>query len=147
MKKLLRLFKFILPIILAVVLLQLVSPIETHAAPPAGGGGVHHIVRYGETLFSIGRLYGVNPYYIARVNRLPDPNYIYAGQVLYIPSGRGYPSYPKYGYAPPCHNKCGYPKPVPYGGYGYDYSGYYYYSYYPKYQRYSYTCGYYYYCY
>lgn len=145
MKKFSSLLKIVLPIFIAVVLLQMAYVTESYAAPPASGGGIHHTVRYGETLFSIGRLYGVNPYYIAKVNGLYDPNYIYAGQVLYIPSGygyhqypqwQGYNSYPKHGYC------CNY-----YGGYGYDYSGYYYYSYYPKYQRYSYTCGYYYYCY
>lgn len=52
----------------------------------AASGGNRHTVRYGETLFSIGRYYGVNPYHIAEVNRLPNPNCIYAGQVLFIPS-------------------------------------------------------------
>ena len=57
------------------------------AAQPAYGP-VHHRVRRGETLFSIGRLYGVNPYAIARANGIPNPNRIYAGQVLLIPSGQ-----------------------------------------------------------
>jgi spore germination protein len=65
----------------------------------AASGGVHHTVRYGETLYSIGRYYGVNPYYIADVNNLYNPNHIYAGQVLYIPTYHacdGY--YGDYGY-------------------------------------------------
>ena len=33
------------------------------------------------------------------------------------------------------------------GGYGYDYTGYYYFNTFPEYRRYSYTCGYYYNCY
>jgi LysM repeat protein len=95
-------------------------------------------------LFSIGRRYGVNPYYIAKVNGLRNPNYIYAGQILYIPAerqswggydrtlwdNRGYRRYPQYQ-----------------GGYGYDYTGYYYDGNFPEYRRYSYTCGYYYNCY
>lgn len=52
----------------------------------AASGGNRHTVRYGETLFSIGRYYGVNPYHIAEANHLPNPNCIYAGQVLFIPS-------------------------------------------------------------
>ena len=55
-------------------------------------GATYHRVRYGETLFSIGRQYGVNPYQIARINNLYNPNYIYAGQRLRIPSG-GYGYY------------------------------------------------------
>ncbi len=130
--------KKILTIIFVVMLLQLVIVSVSYAAPPASGG-TYHTVRYGETLFSIGRHYGVNPYHIAEVNGLYDPNYIYAGQVLYIPSGDyGCHSYPRCGQ--------GYYQ-YPSYGYGYDYTGYYYDGYYPNYRRYSYTCGYYYNCY
>jgi LysM repeat protein len=47
---------------------------------------LYHQLRYGETLSSIGRLYGVNPYAIARANGIPNPNRIYAGQWLLIPT-------------------------------------------------------------
>jgi len=47
----------------------------------------YHVVRFGETLFSIGRLYGVNPWDIAAANHLPNPNQIFAGQRLCIPPG------------------------------------------------------------
>lgn len=50
-----------------------------------------HYVRFGETLFSIGRLYNVDPYAIAHVNGLSDPNYVKGGTMLYIPSGPPYP--------------------------------------------------------
>ncbi|MEA3345388.1 MAG: LysM domain-containing protein [Chloroflexota bacterium] len=72
-------------VVLSVVLaLQLfVVPIG-HAAPPSGNPSYHH-VRWGETLFSIGRQYGVNPYDIARANNLWNPNRIYACQWLRIP--------------------------------------------------------------
>ncbi len=74
-------------IILAVVLiLELLTTAVGYAAEP-GYGPIHHRVRRGETLFSIGRLYGVNPYAIARANGIPNPNRIYAGQVLLIPTG------------------------------------------------------------
>ena len=45
-----------------------------------------HVVRAGETLSSIGRIYGVNPYTIAAVNGLANPNFIVVGQRLAIPS-------------------------------------------------------------
>jgi putative chitinase len=45
-----------------------------------------HTVRYGETLFALSRLYGVNPWTIARTNGLFNPNIIFAGQVLCIPA-------------------------------------------------------------
>jgi peptidoglycan DL-endopeptidase CwlS len=53
---------------------------------PGGGCTSFHAVRYGETLFSIGRLYGINPWSIARVNCLINPNIIFAGQVLCLPA-------------------------------------------------------------
>jgi len=64
-------------------------PTPTRVPPtytPTPGAVVYHYVRYGETLASIGRLYGVSPYAIARANGLANPNCIYAGQVLLIPT-------------------------------------------------------------
>ena len=72
-------------ILAAVLILGLLTTTVGYAAPPAYGPIYHH-VRRGETLFSIGRRYGVNPYAIARANYLPNPNCIYAGQVLRIPT-------------------------------------------------------------
>lgn len=60
-----------------------------------------HVVRPGETLFAIGRLYSVNPYTIAQVNGLSNPNYIRIGQVLCIPSSSGWTSPPPQPYYPP----------------------------------------------
>lgn len=59
-----------------------------------------HVVQWGETLFSIGRMYDVNPYAIADANGLYNPNHIYAGQVLFIPQGPGYP----WGCGNPCND-------------------------------------------
>jgi hypothetical protein len=78
--------KKVLTIVIAVVALQLVLVSASYAQ-----GNTYHKVRYGETLFSIGRTYNVHPYHIAQVNGLHNPNIIYAGQVLYIPSGSSYP--------------------------------------------------------
>ena len=87
MKKYLK--KSAIVVILVVMLLTLTVPAAL------AWGGNYHTVRYGETLFSIGRYYGINPYQIAEANNLYNPNYIYAGQVLYIPTGYsgGYPGY------------------------------------------------------
>lgn len=54
------------------------------------GGAFYYTVQYGDTLFAICRKFGVDPYQIAQVNGLPNPDHIYAGQVLYIPSSGGY---------------------------------------------------------
>lgn len=69
-----------------VMIVSLVVPLTASAAP-AQSGGVWHQVRYGQTVFSIGRLYGVSPYAIASANGLANWNVIYAGQWLWVPSG------------------------------------------------------------
>ncbi len=56
----------------------------TAAAP---GTPTVHTVASGETLYSIGRLYNVNPYAIAAANNIPYPYIIYPGQQLTIPTG------------------------------------------------------------
>lgn len=73
--------------IVFLLVLQLLVGVTTALADPG-----YHVVRPGETLFSIGRLYGVNPYTIASMNGLANPNYIQIGQVLYIPGPGGWPS-------------------------------------------------------
>jgi LysM repeat protein len=76
-----------------VLLASLILP-ATVSAAPARWGGFWHQVYFGQTVFSIGRLYGVSPYAIAAANGLANWNVIYAGQWLWIPSGYGYPPYP-----------------------------------------------------
>jgi peptidoglycan endopeptidase LytF len=46
----------------------------------------YHTVRAGETLFCIGRAYGVDPYAIAAQNGIVNPGLIRIGQVLAIPN-------------------------------------------------------------
>jgi LysM repeat protein len=67
---------------LAILLLALV-------AQPALAQGQVHVVQRGETLYSIARYYGTTPQAIASANGLANPNYIYAGQRLIIPTGGG----------------------------------------------------------
>lgn len=76
-----------------VLLLQLVLVPASSAAPPPSGG-FWHTVRWGESLSSIGRLYGVNPYTLCSVNGLRNCNYVWAGQALWIPTSYGPYPYP-----------------------------------------------------
>ncbi len=160
----------VLVVITAITMLQLMVVSSSLAAPTkqaGSAGGTYHTVCGGDTLFSIGRRYGANAYQIAEANGLSNPDYIYVGQVLYIPSGYGYgnpghgrrpapparpvPNVPNYDQTGPYNY--GYQDYPPYGnqyptyGHGYDETGYYYYNNYPNYSLYSYTCGYNYNCY
>lgn len=56
------------------------------SAPPPGGGHVY-TVRYGDTLYSIARRFGVSVQAITRANGITNPNRIYVGQRLIIPGG------------------------------------------------------------
>jgi hypothetical protein len=63
-------------LVVCLLVAQLVIGASIVAAAPPAWGPTYHCVRYGETLSSIGRLYGVNAYAIARANGLANPNYI-----------------------------------------------------------------------
>lgn len=53
---------------------------------PAYYGGNTYIVQRGDTFLKVARRFGVNYYDLWAANpQVWDPNYIYAGQVLYIP--------------------------------------------------------------
>ncbi|HID61554.1 MAG TPA: LysM peptidoglycan-binding domain-containing protein [Anaerolineae bacterium] len=98
-----KIWKKTMLLVVCLLVAQLVIGATTAAAAPPAYGPIYHCVRYGETLSSIGRLYGVNPYAIARANGLANPNYIYVGQVLLIPTGY-YPCYYPCGYY--CYPSC-----------------------------------------
>jgi len=51
----------------------------------ASSRGVYHTVGSGETLYRIGRTYGVDARYLARINRIDDPTVLRAGSRLFIP--------------------------------------------------------------
>jgi LysM repeat protein len=59
------------------------TPAPSTAAAPTPGG--IHVVQSGETLFSIGILYGIPWQLIAEANGIEDENYIELGQQLVIP--------------------------------------------------------------
>lgn len=61
------------------------APAAPTLAPVAPSGERLHTVQPGERLFSIARLYNVNPYAIAQLNAIPAPYLIYPGQSLKIP--------------------------------------------------------------
>jgi LysM repeat protein len=63
-------------------------PTAAPTATPAPQGQIlgYHTVRPGETLFCIGRAYGVDPYAIARQNSILNPNIIHPGQRLAVPN-------------------------------------------------------------
>jgi murein DD-endopeptidase MepM/ murein hydrolase activator NlpD len=64
-----------------------VAPQPAYARPDstlAAGGGLH-TVRAGETLYSLGRTYGVHPFTIARLNGLSNNEALRQGQTLRIP--------------------------------------------------------------
>jgi len=67
---------------------------ENAAATPAASGspmprptsGTAHTVERGETLTSIGKLYGVSPSELQRYNHIEDPLKLRAGQTIMIPA-------------------------------------------------------------
>jgi LysM repeat protein len=73
--------RVVLPIVLLIVAFCL--PPIAHASCGT------HVVRRGETLSGIAWRYGTTASAIARANGLRNPNYIWAGQRLYIPCGGG----------------------------------------------------------
>jgi lipoprotein NlpD len=47
--------------------------------------GTCHLVKRGQTLFSIARAYGVPLETLAEANQIPDPSHVQSGRVLFIP--------------------------------------------------------------
>jgi LysM repeat protein len=70
-----------LALIVAVLLLTALS------GSAAAAGPMYHTVLPGQTLYSIAGHYGVSVWAISCANGIYNPNYIYAGQVLFIPTG------------------------------------------------------------
>ena len=67
-----------------------VVPTATAVAPPAQpttppGAERTHVVQRGENLFRIGLRYGCTVSQLAQYNGIPNPHYIYVGQVIRIP--------------------------------------------------------------
>jgi LysM repeat protein len=102
-----------LALIVAVILLAALS------GSAAAAGPMYHTVRPGQTLYSIAGHYGVSVWAISCANGIYNPNYIYAGQVLYIPWGNDghgckQPQKPPVYHPDPCCKQPGYGDHVKY---------------------------------
>lgn len=66
----------------------------TSVPQPPSGGTTTHVVQPGDTLGNIARRYGTTVTAIAQANNIVNPNLIFVGQVLVIPTGGAVPSTP-----------------------------------------------------
>lgn len=108
--------------VLIVTVLLVASQVGVPAAQ--AWGPTYHVVQPGQTLFSISSMYGVSSWAMAYANGLWNPNYIYVGQTLVIPTA-GYQGY-GYHYYNASYKPNPYPCNGPYGGYaGCSHGGYY----------------------
>jgi LysM repeat protein len=76
-------------LIAAVLVLQLFVVGAASAAPADAPGCFYYTVQWGDSLSSIAYRYGDNVYNLAARNGIANPNFIYAGQVLYVCGGGG----------------------------------------------------------
>ena len=67
--------------------------------PPPAKCGSYYTVRYGDTLNSVAARYGVTVQTIMYANNILNPNYIYAGMILYIPCSASKPPAPAPSYS------------------------------------------------
>ena len=89
-------------VIVCVVLLLAAFPAGAAASSAHSSGRFWHLVRWGETLASISRMYGVPISAIAAVNGVVNVNRIWAGTYLYIPATNVPPPPPP---GPTCRTK------------------------------------------
>ena len=91
-------------VVLALFLVVLASSVA-YARPNEWYTIAYHTVKPGQTLYSIGRMYGVSPTAIASYNGIVNPDCIYAWQVLAVPNAYGGywwgPWHPYHPYHPP----------------------------------------------
>ncbi|MCB9077289.1 MAG: L,D-transpeptidase family protein [Anaerolineaceae bacterium] len=85
-------------LIMAILLAWGIAVLLVH--PAQASGGTVHVVRQGETLFSIAAAYGLTVQELAGANQLTPNSWIYVGQPLTIPPRQFQPIEP-YGYQPP----------------------------------------------
>ncbi|MDY7076502.1 MAG: PA14 domain-containing protein [Chloroflexota bacterium] len=76
-----------LPIALAMTTLVLLVGVVPASASPSAGS-IIHIVQRGDTLYSIARRYGMDVWTLARANGIVNPNRIYVGQRIVVPSSQ-----------------------------------------------------------
>jgi len=85
-------------LLLLLMLLAAVTGIVAEAAGPPQPTGFYYTVRWGDTLSSIAYRFGTTTWAIAQANGLYNPDYIYAGQVLLIPTQPTWPAPPPSGF-------------------------------------------------
>jgi lipoprotein NlpD len=68
------------------ILVTTVLAVFLAGCPPPSG--VYHTVQEGHTLYRIGRTYGVDEQYLARLNGISDPTRLPVGQKLFIPGAQ-----------------------------------------------------------
>lgn len=68
------------------LLLMLVFALQVDAESPEASSGFNYTVQWGDTLSAIAVRYGTTVYAISQANGIVNPNLIYAGQVLWIPT-------------------------------------------------------------
>lgn len=99
--------KRVMVVVAIVMVLTLALSVGVANANPGYGGGPggnQYIVQGGDTLSAIAFRFGVNPFELARANRLMNPNLIFVGQCLTIPMR--YPQYPQPVFQPgPIYNQ------------------------------------------
>jgi plastocyanin/LysM repeat protein len=89
-------FAFLLVTILpAFIAFALTPPDARVVTSVEGWNGCMYTVRRGDNLFRIGMHYGVTYHYIAQMNGIINPNYVWAGQVITVPCGAV--TFPEYG--------------------------------------------------
>lgn len=77
-----------LVLLVLVLITVLVAVVPAASAETAGASsGYYYTVQWGDTLYRIAVRNGTNVQTLAQANHLVNPNYIYAGQVLWIPTG------------------------------------------------------------
>jgi len=76
-----------LTILILLLAALMLSASVVQGAPPAQGGGKVHVVQWGDTLYSLARHYGTTVAAIVQANNLANPNCIYTGQRLIVPTG------------------------------------------------------------
>ncbi len=82
--------RVVIPCALVAVLAAMGAPVSAapeRAQKSQGTGSTIHIVQWGESVALIARRYGVSTWAIVQANGLRNPNFIYAGQRLVIPTG------------------------------------------------------------
>lgn len=82
-----KLSRLVIAVLVAVLLISAIAP-TTYAAPPAQSCTQYHTVQRGENLYRIALKYGTTVSELQRINKIANPNRIYAGQRLCVKGGQ-----------------------------------------------------------